>query len=81
MVEAMFFERLQISKLHAADVACEQLIGGQPRSVVLLPMLYVRGPVPVALAALLAHEGLVVAGGLRCVLQRGVAFEQPGRGE
>ena len=48
--------------------------------MILLPVLDVGRSVAVALTALLAGEGLVVAG-LAGVLEDGVALEEPGRGE
>lgn len=46
--------------------------------MVLFAMFDIGGTVPVALAALLADEGLVVTGRLGGVLQGCVALEQPG---
>jgi hypothetical protein len=72
--------RYGVPELHAADVAGEELVGGKSGPVVLLPVLDVGRTVAVTLAALLAGEGLVVAG-LTRVLEDGVALEEPTRGE
>lgn len=77
VVQPVLLERLEIPELHPADVAGEQLVGWEAGTMVLLPVLHVRGAVAVALAALLAGEGLVVAR-LAGVLEQRVPFQQPG---
>lgn len=73
----MLLKRFKVPKLHTADVAGEEFVGRETSAVILFAMLDVGRAVPVALAALLADERLVVAGRLRRVLQRGVALQQP----
>lgn len=77
----MFFEGLEVAELHAADIAGEEFVGGEAGAVVLFAVLNVSGSVPVALAALFADEGLLIAGGVGGVLQGRVALEEPGGGE
>lgn len=76
VVEPMLLERLEVSELHTANVASEELVGWESRAVVLFSVFDVGGSVAVALTTLLADEGFLVRP--RRVLQGGVALQQPG---
>lgn len=77
VVQAVLFERLEVPKLHPANVAGEEFVRWESGAMILLSVFDVRRSVAVALPALLANKGFVDGTQGTQMLQSGVLFQEP----